>query len=50
MKTSVKNVNKYVAQMKGFTAQASKSTKLSKQILVKAGICTKNGNLKSPYK
>lgn len=45
-----KETKKYVQEMKKFTKKASSSPSTSRKMLVRAGICTKKGNLKKPYK
>lgn len=47
---TAKQVKRYISEMKKFTKVSSSDPKLSRNILVKAGICTKKGNLTRPYK
>lgn len=42
-----KEIKKYIQEMKEFTKKLSPS--ISRRMLVRAGICTKEGNLKEPY-
>jgi len=43
-----KETRKYIAEMKRYTANVSTSE--ARKLLVKAGICTKKGNLRKPYR
>jgi hypothetical protein len=47
---TAKETKQYISDFKKFAANATKSPDTSKDLLVKAGICTKNGNLRKPYK
>ena len=47
---TVKESKAYISNIRKFTADVTKSSHSSKDILVKAGICTRNGNLRKPYK
>jgi hypothetical protein len=43
-------IKKQITDMKKFTKKVTASKTLSRDFLVKAGICTENGNLKKAYK
>lgn len=47
---TVKETKQYISNIKKFTANVTKSSDDSRDILVKSGICTKNGHLKKPYR
>lgn len=45
-----KETKRVIKEMKKFSREVTSSKEKSKQFLVKAGICTENGNLKKVYK
>jgi len=47
---TAKETKQYISDFRKFAANTVKSPSTSKDILVKAGICTKNGNLRKPYR
>lgn len=45
-----KERKKILLEMEEYIKKVSSSKKKSREFLVKAGICTKKGNLRKPYK